>query len=91
MNYKDYDYESAYTREIENISEAEAERILKGGGKLYALKEIRSGDQLEIEIYPRWGKTEIPPEGRRMVKDNSKAKRNLNDKNAKKYVERLIN
>ena len=27
MNYKDYDYESAYTREIENISEAEAERI----------------------------------------------------------------
>ena len=30
-------------------------------------------------------------EGQRVVKDNSKAQKNLNDKNARKYVERLIN
>ena len=30
-------------------------------------------------------------EGRSIKKDNDKAQRNLNDKNARKYVERLIN
>lgn len=33
----------------------------------------------------------MPPEGRRLKKDNSKAQRNLNEKNSRKYVERLIN
>ena len=32
---------------------------------------------------------EVPPEG--LKKDNTKAQKNLNDKNARKYVERLIN
>lgn len=34
---------------------------------------------------------EVPPEGRTIKKDNNKAQKNLNDKNARKYVERLIN
>lgn len=59
---------------------------------VYALKEIRAGDQFEVEIYPQFKKMdEVPPEGRSIKKDNDKAQRNLNDKNARKYVERLIN
>lgn len=43
-------------------------------------------------LYPQFKKMdEVPPEGRSIKKDNDKAQRNLNDKNARKYVERLIN
>lgn len=49
-------------------------------------------DQFEIEIYPQFrSMDEVPPEGRTIKKDNNKAQKNLNDKNARKYVERLIN
>ena len=59
---------------------------------LYALKEIRAGDQFEVEIYPRFKLLdEVPEEGRRIVKDNSSAQKNLNDRNARKYLVRLIN
>jgi len=58
---------------------------------IYALKEITAGDQFEIEIYPQFrSMDEVPPEGRTIKKDNNKAQKNLNDKNARKYVERLI-
>jgi hypothetical protein len=69
------------------------ESIAKNRKKMvYALKEIRAGEQLEIEIYPQFkSMDEVPPEGRSIKKDNDKAQRNLNDKNARKYVERLIN
>jgi hypothetical protein len=59
---------------------------------VYALKEIRAGEQLEVEIYPQFkSMDEVPPDGRHTKKDNDRAQRNLNDKNARKYVERLIN
>lgn len=51
-----------------------------------------SKNQFEIEIYPQFrSMDEVPPEGRIIKKDNNKAQKNLNDKNARKYVERLIN
>ena len=59
---------------------------------VYALKEIKAGEQFEVEIYPQFkSMDEVPEEGRSIKRDNSKAQRNLNDKNARKYVERLIN
>lgn len=93
MQYVQYDYESAYNKTMEDMGEWFIEQMLKHRKKMvYALKEIRAGDQLEIEIYPQF-KTmdDVPPEGKIKKKDNSKAQRNLNDKNARKYVERLIN
>lgn len=88
-----YDYENTYTQSIDAMHEFFVEQMLKQGKKcVYALKEITAGDQFEIEIYPQFRKMdEVPPEGQRIVRDNSKAQRNLNDKNAKKYLERLIN
>lgn len=96
MQYIPYDYEAAYASSIELMHEWFVENMLnmhKHRKKVvYALKEITAGEQFEIEIYPQFkSMDDVPREGRRIVKDNSRAQRNLNDKNARKYVERLIN
>ena len=88
-----YDYEVAYNKALEDMHEWFIEQMLKGRKKvIYALKEITAGEQFEIDIYPQFrSMDEVPPEGRRIVKDNSAAQRNLNDRHAREYVERLIN
>lgn len=93
MQYIPYDYEAAYNKSLEDMQEWFIEQMFKHGKKtIYALKEIKAGEQLEIEIYPQFkNMDEVPPEGQQIKKDNSAAQKNLNDKNARKYVERLIN
>lgn len=90
--YIAYDYEAAYTAQFEKINEIFAETILANRRKMvYALKEIKAGNQLEIEIYPQFTRVTDLPMGMMPKPKNKKAQRNLNDKNARKYVERLIN
>ena len=93
MQYIPYDYEAAYNKAMEGMHEWFIENLFQHRKKvIYALKEITAGDQFEIEIYPQFrSMDEVPPEGRTIKKDNNKAQKNLNDKNARKYVERLIN
>lgn len=93
MQFIPYDYEAAYNKSIEFMHEWILENMFSHGKKMvYALKEITAGEQFEIEIYPQFRKMDdVPKEGQRVVKDNSKAQKNLNDKNARKYVERKIN
>lgn len=93
MQFIPYDYEAAYNKALEDMHEWFVEQMFQHGKKVvYALKEITAGDQFEIEIYPQFRKMEdVPKEGQRIKRDNSKAQKNLNDKNARKYVERLIN
>lgn len=89
-----YDYEAAYNKALGDMHEWVAERAFthKRKAGVYALKEIKAGNQLEIEIYPQYrSMDEVPIEGRTVKRDNSRAQKNLNDKNARKYVERLIN
>lgn len=95
--YARYDYEAAFGRvlstvEREQISEDLIRKRLKKMGRksVYALKEVRSGEQLEVEIYPQFRQDEIPEEWK-IKRDNSLAQKKLNDKNARKYVQRLIN
>ena len=74
---------------IENIAERFTQMDDVDKKVVYALKEIRAGDQFEVEIYPQFKKMdEVPPEGRSIKKDNDKAQRNLNDKNARGEVSR---
>ena len=56
--YVPYDYEAAYQNQLVKMEEANAERLLREGRakNIYATKEIRSGDQLEIEIYPEFSR-----------------------------------
>lgn len=91
MTYIPYDYEEAFKQQIETLNEYFVEQMLKFRFKaVYACKEVRSGEQLEIEIYPEFSKISDIPEDARIKKDNSKAQKDLNDKNARKYVNRLI-
>lgn len=92
--YMPYDYEAAYNEQIEKLTEDSIERMLKESkaGCTYATKEVKSGEQLEVEIYPEFTKVqqdEIPEEGRR--ERNRRAQRNLNEKNSRKQCERVIN
>lgn len=93
MQFIHYDYEAAFNRVVEDMHEWVIENMFSCRKKMvYALKEISAGEQLEIEIYPQFkSMDEAPKEGRRIARDNSAAQKNLNDKNARKYVERLIN
>lgn len=47
-----------------------------------------SGEYVESDIYPVWGRHDIPRAAK--VKESRKAQRNLNNKNAKKKVIRLV-
>ncbi len=93
MQFIPYDYEAAYNKSLEDMHEWFIENLLKHRKKVeYALKEVTAGTQFDVEIYPQFRTMDdIPSEGRRIKKDNDKAQKNLNDKNARKYVERLIN
>ena len=92
--YVEYDYEEAYQKQLDNLEEDIVKRMMQGGKVkyVYATKEIRSGEQLEVEIYPEFTRKQqgdIPPEGRR--KKDRQAQRNLNEKNSRKQCERTIN
>lgn len=92
--YEPYDYEAAYQEQLEKLEEENMKRMLKEGKvrSIYATKEIKAGDQLEVEIYPEFTKkqrSEIPEGGKR--KKDRKAQKNLNEKNSRKMCERVIN
>lgn len=92
--YIEYDYEEAYQKQIENLEEDIIKRMMKDRKVryVYATKEIRSGEQLEVEIYPEFTRRQqedIPEEGRK--KKGRQAQRNLNEKNSRKQCERTIN
>lgn len=92
MTFIPYDYEAVFTKSIEDIHEYFVEQMLKNRYKcIYALKEITAGEQFEIEIYPEFKTMDDIPEEGKVKRDNSTAQKNLNDKNSRKYVERLLN
>lgn len=91
--YVQYDHEAAYQKETEKAAEQQLLDMLKEGKRqVYATKEVRAGEQLEVEIYPEFTKKEraqIPNEAQR--KKQRQAQRNLNEKNSRKQCERVIN
>lgn len=94
QKYIEYDYEEAYKKSLHDLEEANAERMLREGyiRSIYATKEIKAGDVLDIEIYPEFTKKErgkIPDEGRK--KKKRIAQHNLNERNSRKECERTIN
>lgn len=90
--YIPYDYEAAFSMQMEQMNEWLVGQMFQHGKKMvYALKEITAGDQLEIEIYPQFRNLDEVPEEGRTGGVTSRAQKDLNDKNARKYLERLIN
>lgn len=85
-------YEDIYTVDAADIQDTQEEQIERWRDKRftrYRVKTIRSGPMLECEIYP----VTPPTPGRKRAKkqNNSRSvQRNLNDKNAQKHVNRLV-
>ena len=92
MVFVPYDYEAAFNKSLEDLHEYFVEQMLKNRYKcVYALKEVTAGEQFEVEIYPEFQKLDDVPQEGKVKRDNAAAQKNLNDRNARKYVERLLN
>ena len=91
-SYVEYDYESLYQESLEKIEEENERRaLLEGRAKsIYATKEIRSGDQLELEIYPEFTRKQVRELNREQQEKQKKAQKNLNERKSRKMCERLI-
>lgn len=87
-----YNVDEAYAKDITDLEGYFREREVKDHFTTrmeYVCKEIRSGDQLEIEIYPRFARITDLPEGYR-VRKNPEAQKKLNEKNRIKHLRRKI-
>ena len=91
--YIDYDYESAFTQSLEDWDEYLIQRLLLTGKikGIYATKEIYSGDQLEIEIYPEFTRRQSKTMGIAPIdkKKQQEMQKKLNGKNSRKKFWRL--
>lgn len=89
--YGDYDYEKEYQKQVTNLEEYEFRQYLKERrvGYLYMTKTVTSGKMVEVEIYPVFeNKKDMP---RTKKRKSRKVQRDLNDKNARKKLIRLLN
>lgn len=87
-NYAD----EIYTQPFEDTREEKIEQAFRSKRILrYRVKTIISGPIVESEIYPVWESKRYAPPKPQKKKGSSTAQRNLNDKNARKKVVRLMN
>lgn len=80
-------YEENFKVDKEDSKQEHLEN-LRTGLAGYRVKTIKSGPILEVEAYPFW---KIPQDRQKKSGTSSKAQSNLNDKNTRKHVTRLIN
>lgn len=87
----DYEAEDVYDREVlgEDTPEEKIEQ-LRGRNYCYVVKTTVSGEVVESEIYPIYSNRKNTPR-RDKEKTSKTAQKNLNDKNAKKRISRLVN
>ncbi len=87
-----YDVEKAFREQAEKLNDWELLEMIRQRPKaIYEAKEIRAGEQLEVEIVPRFFTREDIPEEARKRTSRREAQRNLNEANAVKYLTRKIN
>ncbi len=86
--YIESDYERLHDLKL-NLEDVIEHKIEIRNKCNYVTKTVTSGPIREIEIYPVYKKNEIPDEWK--PKKSKEAQRNLNDKNARKNLIRLIN
>lgn len=89
MDYSIKNYEDLFTTGYEDSREEQIESLRDKDIKKYRVKTIKSGKMLECEIYPIW-KTSKKKRAEKS-KPSRKAQQNLNEKNTKKNIIRLIN
>lgn len=90
--HEEYAYEEIYRKSIKETKEDEIESKLRENRRkkyTYIKKTIISGPIVECEIYPVWKNGSDVPRVR--VGASREAQKNLNDKNARKKINRLVN
>lgn len=89
-SYSIDNYEDLYAIQYEDSTEEKIEALRAKDIKRYRVKTIKSGEMLECEIYPIWKTGKI---GNRKDKNkpSREAQKNLNEKNTKKKIIRLLN
>ncbi len=96
--YDNYDYEEAYQNQIDTLEEWELERLMQTGkvNCLYRTTTIKSrneksgAEMLESMVYPSFPNREDVPKTAKK-RETGQAQKNLNDKNARRYLIRLAN
>lgn len=96
--YDNYDYEEAYQKQIDTLEEWELERLMQTGkvNCLYRTTTIKSrneksgAEMLESMVYPSFSNREDVPKTAKK-RETGQAQKNLNDKNARRYLIRLAN
>lgn len=88
--YIESDYERLHTRLSEEVQcETELDNIVDvRTGCIFDTKTITSGPIREVEVFPLYLKNEMPDEWRR--KETKEARKNLNDKNARKKQKYIV-
>ena len=91
-HYDNYDYEEAYQKQIDTLTEWELEQMIKGKqiNSLYRTTTTKAGDQLEADIYPSFGNKQDEPRTKKK-RESRPSQKNLNDKNARRYLVQLGN
>ena len=90
--YAEYDVDATFRKNVADASEEQIDMLLRTGRIKcsYATKTITSGKQIEIEIYPEFTRKQISSDSS-IKKKRKVSQDNLNDKNSRKYLTRLIN
>lgn len=88
----DYDYDEVFDTPIDLLEESAIVQALEKRDitSIYATKTIKSGNQLEVEIYPEFTKKKAITKNGRFQKHKD-IQNNLNDKNSRKSFIRLVN
>ncbi|MEO3147868.1 rolling circle replication-associated protein, partial [Turicibacter sanguinis] len=88
--YDQYDYENTYDKPFDEITGEFIGAVVKPPkGVSYTTNTIKSGNQFEVEIFPAF-KRDIPHFIKKEKKETRQAQKNLNDRNAKKKIMRLV-
>lgn len=92
LNPTDYDFDTIFDEEEITNEERDARLQSLGDPHIvhYRTKTIKSGNMLEVEIYPVWDTHKSTTRARK-TKASREAQKNLNYKNAIKTVVRLVN
>lgn len=89
MLYDSENYLDLFDKSFEDNEQEKFEGLKSKDVFLYRVKTIKSGKMLECEIYPLW-KTKSEKSKAIKAKASRQVQKNLNDKNAKKKITRII-
>lgn len=92
MQYSAQDWLALLDIEIRDAGGLLPPRDIRPNGKvlLYRTKTIRSGDQVEVEVFPIWSTAPAYPDGT-PIRKTPEAIARANARNARKYFERKMN